>query len=109
MDRQYTAYDITAPTVITPPTPLNPIQRLIGYIPQVAGSSGNLIFNDCASVEAASIANQVISFTAAQAIGAIGPGAELDIPVEVGLVVSSVPTGMTLSVVYSVYVPGSRG
>jgi hypothetical protein len=106
MDKQLTAYDITAPTVITPPTPLNPITGLVGYIPQVAGSSGNLIFNDCVTLEEASIANQILSLTAAGAIGAIGPGSELDVPIENGLVISSVPVGMTLSVVYSVYVVG---
>jgi hypothetical protein len=106
MFKQQTAYNITAPQVIAPASPLNPLTELVGYIVQVAGTAGNLVFNDCATLAQASIANQILSIPYNDAIGAIGPGSALNLPIQTGMVVSAVPTGMVLSVVYSIYVPG---
>ena len=109
MNKQHTQYDITAPTVITPASPLNPMTMFNGYIVQVPGTSGTLTLNDCASLAEASAENQIISIPYGDAHGAAGGGNALDLPIETGLVVSSVPVGMTLSVIYSYYVAGSHG
>ena len=100
MNKQLVAYGITAPTVIAPPTPFNPLTRLNGVNIQAAGTSGSLVINDCLTLEEASLSNQVCSFPYGQA--SIVP----DVPLQNGLVISEVPAGMTLSVIYSIFVVG---
>jgi hypothetical protein len=106
MNKQQTAYNIASAQVIAPASPLNVLTQLVGYIVQVAGTAGNLVFNDCATLAQASIANQILSIPYNQAIGAAGLGSALNLPVQNGLVVSSVPTGGVFSVLFSIYVPG---
>jgi hypothetical protein len=107
MNKNQTINGITAPQVIAPASPFNPVMTLVGYIQQTPGSAGNLTFNDCATVEGASIENQILSVPYTNTgVATIGFGNTVDIPVETGLVISSVPTGMVLSVEFSIYVPG---
>ena len=107
-NKQVSAYDITAPCVIAPPSPLNFVNGLVGFIAQSAGSAGNLVFNDCATLAQASAENQILTLTAAQAaVGTLPIGAgDQPLPIANGLVISEVPTGMVLTVVYTIYVPG---
>jgi hypothetical protein len=102
------AYDITAPCVIAPPSPLNFVNGLVGYIVQTAGSAGNLIFNDCATLAAAGAQNQILTIGyASAAVGDLPIGAgDQPLPISNGLVISEVPTGMVLTVVYTIYVVG---
>lgn len=58
----------------------------------VVGTGGTLTLNDCATVAAATTANQI--FTTAGTV-AVGTVLTLDFPVVNGLVVSAVPTGGT--------------
>jgi hypothetical protein len=107
-NKQVSAYDITAPCVIAPASPLNVVTGLVGFIAQSAGSAGNLVFNDCATVGAASAENQILTLTFEQAAAGtlpIGAGNE-PLPIANGLVISQVPTGMVLTVVYTIYVAG---
>lgn len=87
-------YNISAPTVIAPPSPLNFVTELVGYIVETPGSAGNLIFNDAATLAAANATNQILSNPSSITYGAIGDGSSLNIPVRNGLVVSSVCTGI---------------
>jgi hypothetical protein len=109
MNKQQSAYNITAPCVISAPSPGNPITGLVGFITLTPGSAGSLVFNDAVSVAAASTANEIISYTYQQAangdlpIGAVAAGG---LPITTGLVVSQVPTGMVLVIEFSIYVPG---
>jgi hypothetical protein len=109
MNKQATINDISAPQAISPPSPGNPMTLLVGYIPQTAvteDTEGTLTFNDCATLAEASIENQIYSTPGNNAWGNIGQNS-LNIPIATGLVVSSIPTGMTLSVVYAFYVAGN--
>jgi hypothetical protein len=72
--------------------------RAVRVILTVAGSAGTLVLNDCATTGAASAANQIYNSTGVLAAGTI---VTLDFPVSVGLVVSAVPTGATLVIVYT--------
>jgi hypothetical protein len=102
--KQQSAYNISAPQVIAPASPYNPITDLVGYIVETPGTSGAIVFNDCATLAQASPANQIISIPfVGDAIGTIN---SLDLPITNGLVISQVPTGMTLAVQYNEYVPG---
>jgi hypothetical protein len=92
-------YNITAPGVVAVPATRS---KFVGYI-MTGGSAGNLTFNDCATLAEASAANQIVSYPYADAIGATGLAA-LNWPLLAGLVVSSVPTGATLAVLYSEFV-----
>jgi hypothetical protein len=79
--------------------------RLKSFIVQSPGSAGNLVFNDSATLAGASTTNQIISIpnsvlVSAAAAGDIWP-APLDWPIENGLVVSAVPTGMVIAVAYA--------
>lgn len=95
------AFDISAPTVITPPSPLNRIAGILGFGVLTQGTAGNLVFNDCATLSQASIANQIATISYQQA-----GGLPIDWPVANGLVISQVPTGGVFTVMYSIYVPG---
>ncbi len=98
-------YNISAPCVIAPPSPLNALTALAGYTVQVAGSAGVLTFNDCATLGAASAANQVLSLPYNVAATDVWP-APLNLPLTSGLVISAVPTGMVLSVTAEIVVAG---
>jgi hypothetical protein len=106
MNKNQLQNDVTSPQVITPASPLNPITQLVGYLVQVAGTGGSLTFNDCATLAQASIANQILTIPYNQVIGAAGFASALNLPVQNGLVVSSVPTGGVYSVLFAIYVPG---
>jgi hypothetical protein len=101
VNKELVAYGITAPTVISPPTPFNPLTRLNGVGIQATGSSGNLTLNDATSLDAASLSNQIISLPYDQA-----GGAAIESPIVNGLVISEVPVGATLNVLYSIFVVG---
>lgn len=105
MKKQATVFGIAAPHVIGPPTQFNPLQELVGYAVQTAGRDGVLAFNDCTSVEAASAENLIISIPC----NLVGPGSTLNLPITMGLVVSEVPSGMVLDVMYSFFVVGRHG
>jgi hypothetical protein len=92
---QYPLYNVSAPTVVAVPA-----RRLGEYIVQTPGSAGVLTFNDCATLAQASPANQVISilYNNAQA------SEDIDWPLQNGLVISAVPTGMVLAVTYEIWV-----
>jgi hypothetical protein len=98
---QIPVYNITAPgVVVVPPTR----SKFVGYI-MSGGSAGNLTFNDCATLAAASSANQILSLPYnVAAIATIGVSNALNWPLLAGLVVSSVPTGATLAVIYTQFV-----
>jgi hypothetical protein len=104
--KRVSAYNISAPCLISPPGPSNPILGLVGFIAETAGSAGNLVFNDAATLAAASAANQIISYTYQQALIGTMPIGDGSLPISTGLVISSVPTGMVLTVVYEIYVAG---
>ena len=105
-NKQVSAYDITAPCVIVPPSPLNFVNGLVGFIAQTPGSAGNLVVNDCATLAQASAANQILTLTYEQAAVGTIPIAGVNLPIANGLVISQVPTGMVLTVVYTIYIVG---
>lgn len=90
-------YNIAAPAVVLVPTTRS---KLVGWI-MSGGSAGNLIFNDCAALAEASAANQILSTPYNGNFATIGASNELNWPLLAGLVVSAIPTGATLAVVYS--------
>jgi hypothetical protein len=98
-NKRIPAYNITGPTVITPPSPSNIVTGIQSVNVLTEGSGGNLVLNDCATLGAASISNEicVASYNAMPSY--------LDLPVQKGLVISAVPTGAVLAIVYSIYVP----
>ena len=98
-DRQLAVYNITGPTVITPPSPLNLITGLLAVTIVTPGTAGNFVANDCASVAQANVSNQLFAIPYNQV------GGYVNCPVQKGLVISQVPTGMVLALVYTVYVP----
>ena len=98
-NKKLVAFNISAPTVITPP-PLNPITGIVGIDVQTEGSAGSLVLNDCASLAGASIENQIAVIPYQQM------GAAIDFPLENGLVISAMPTGAVISVLYTIYVVG---
>jgi hypothetical protein len=104
--KRVSQYDVAAPCVIAPPSPLNPMLGVVGFWVQTPGSAGVLTLNDCTTLAAASIANQILTLSYQDA--AIGnmplPGG--DMPLTNGLVISAMPNGMVLTVVYEIYVPG---
>src|ERR1700733_8537101 len=63
------------------------------------GSAGNLTFNDCATTGAATAANQIGSWPIANL--SVGQVITLKWPCANGIVVSSVPTGGSVSVAYT--------
>lgn len=72
--------------------------RVVRLTLTVAGTAGTLVLNDCATTGAASAANQIYNSTGVLAAGTV---ITLDFPVTSGLVVSAVPTGATLVIVYT--------
>jgi hypothetical protein len=68
---------------------------LFSIIIQNAGSSGNLIINDSATIGGAATSNQILSFTAAQLASLIQKcfPVALDFPCLNGITVSAVPAG----------------
>ena len=100
-NKKLAAYGITAPTVITPPSPLNPITGLVGIIVQTEGSAGNLVLNDAVTLAEASIENQIASIPYQQ----MGNEA-IDLPLVNGLAVSAIPTGAVISILCTIYVAG---
>jgi hypothetical protein len=105
MNKPQTAYNITTPQVISALSPLNPITQIIGFIVQTAGTSGVLTFNDCQTLAQASAANQIITLPY-NTLSQLGVASALNLPIQNGLVVSAVPSGMVLAVEYAIYVPG---
>jgi hypothetical protein len=97
--KQLAAYNITGPTVITPPSPLNPIKGILGVSVLTEGTAGELVLNDCATLAQANVSNELIVIPYQQI------PSYLDLPVQNGLVISQVPTGMVLAIAYAVYVP----
>ncbi len=91
-------YGVAAPALLFTPTTRS---KLVSYILS-GGSAGNLTFNDCATLAEASSANQILSVPYNYAnVATIGASNELNWPLLAGLVVSAIPTGATLAVVYS--------
>jgi len=103
-----TAFNLSGPTVIAPPSPSNPIAEILGldYITQ--GSAGNFVINDCATLAEASIENQVCTVAyAPNPNGFVNGGASIGLPIQNGLVISQVPPGgMVFTVTYTIYLPG---
>lgn len=89
------AYDLTAVgTIKAAPG------QLKRFIVQVAGTTTPLVFNDCATVGAAAIGNQIASIPAASLVA--GAIILLDWPCLTGLTISGTwPTGLVLAVSYS--------
>jgi hypothetical protein len=68
-----------------------------------AGSSGNLVVNDCSTIGAASAANQILSLSAAQLATLQGKRNPIRMvfPCLNGITISSVPTGAAFSIAFS--------
>src|ERR1700727_959011 len=83
------------------------IKAVLGTIFSIAtnnaGSSGNLIVNDCATTGAASAANQILTLTTAQLTSLMQKRASLrlNFPCLNGITVSSMPTGGQFSIAFS--------
>lgn len=88
------ALDVTAPAVIkATPGILVRVQVL------VAGSAGNLTINDCATLGAAAVANEIASIPFGS-LSLIQP-LVLEWPCATGIVLSAIPTGGAVSISYS--------
>jgi hypothetical protein len=98
---QVPSYNISAPMLIT----VNPSRlRFVGWLPQNVGTEGAFVFNDAATLAGANSSNQIMAIPYdAASIGNIGDSA-LNWPCTNGLVVSQVPTGGVIAVVYEFYV-----
>lgn len=59
----------------------------------VVGTGGSITINDCASVAAATTANQIYTNVGTLAVGSV---ITLEMPCLVGIVISAVPTGGTV-------------
>jgi hypothetical protein len=95
------ALNISAPSVITPPSPLNAIAGIVGFNTLIQGTAGNLVFNDAATLAAASAANEFFASPYEQQ-----GGSPINWPVQSGLVVSQVPAGGVFSILYEILVAG---
>lgn len=88
------ALDVTAPAVIkATPGILVRVQVL------VAGSAGNLTINDCATLGAAAVANEIASIPFGS-LSLIQP-LVFEWPCATGIVLSAIPTGGAVSISYS--------
>lgn len=89
--------NITAPRVIKP----SPGNMATVVISGTVGTGGTYVFNDCATLAAASAANQIASLPGTTA--ANGLPISYDWPCTVGIVISAVATGgaAIVSVAYS--------
>jgi hypothetical protein len=95
------AYNISAPAVVA--ANARTVRELIV---QTAGTAGVLTLNDAATLAQASIANQIVSLPLAVANGWVGmpyPFAG-DWPLQNGLVISAIPTGMIIAIKYEIWV-----
>ncbi|MGO9038181.1 MAG: hypothetical protein ACLQKH_09365 [Steroidobacteraceae bacterium] len=97
------AYNISAASLVFP---VSTRAKLKSYIVQTPGTAGVLTFNDCATLADASAANQIISipYNLNAGSGDIWP-APFDWPINSGIVISAVPTGLVLAVSYEFLVP----
>lgn len=93
---QQTALNVIAPAVI---------KATAGTVVAVSvlaiGSAGVIAFNDCATLAAATTANQVLSFAYNSALYPVGSVINLVFPFKVGITLSAVPTGGQLAIAYS--------
>jgi hypothetical protein len=71
--------------------------RLVRIMVLGTAASGSLTINDCASLAAATTANQVVSIPST----AVKPIITLDVPCTAGIVISAIPVGVTLSAVFT--------
>jgi hypothetical protein len=95
------SYNISAPTLVAANA-----RTVRDFIVQTAGTAGVLTVNDAATLAQASLANQIISLPLAQANGWVGmpfPFAG-DWPLQNGLVISAIPTGMIIAIKYEIWV-----
>ena len=87
------AHNIARPVVIDVPRPAGTVLQLVGFIPQTPGTAGALSIHYAATLEEACAENQILRVPCAIAnLGVARPGASL--------VVSEVPRGMILTVLY---------
>lgn len=101
---QSSAYNVSAPALVFL---VSTRAKFKSFIVQNPGSAGNLVFNDSATLAGANASNQIASFAYnSSLISSSEPWpAPFDWPLQSGLVVSAVPTGMILAVSYEFLVP----
>ncbi len=92
-------YNITAPGVVVTPATRS---RFISYS-IFGGSTGTITFNDCATLAEASVANQIFNATYTESAGVTG--FLVDWPITQSLVCSSIPSGATVAVIYTQFIP----
>ena len=92
-------YNISSPAALYAVTTR---AALAGIFAQSNGTAGVLTLNDCLTLAEASAANEIFSYTYEQANVGTYP---LKWPLQSGLVVSAVPTGMALNIAVEFLIP----